>query len=182
MDDGPTRNQDIEAATVRLLGEDKEMLGVFDIEDAQAKADEAGMDLVMVSPDADPPVCRIMDYSRFKFEKEKKDREARRKANALKIEIKELKMRHNIDVHDYDVRMRAAQRFLGEGDKVKVRCANRATTRTGAKLNLLSFYLHAFRVVLVFVFHSTRAHHHVTGDLSIPGTRKRIHRFRPRHV
>jgi translation initiation factor IF-3 len=80
------------------------------------------LDLVVMSPDADPPLARIMDYSKYKYEKEKKDREARKKAAAVRVDIKELKMRYNIDTHDYGVRLRAAQKFLSGGDKVKVIC------------------------------------------------------------
>ncbi|SLN23659.1 Translation initiation factor IF-3 [Oceanibacterium hippocampi] len=81
-------------------------------------AEEAGLDLVEVSPNAAPPVCKLMDYGRFKYEEQKKANEARKKQKT--IEIKEIKMRPNIDQHDYDVKMRAIDRFLSEGDKVKV--------------------------------------------------------------
>ena len=81
-------------------------------------ADEVGLDLVEVSPNADPPVCKILDYGKLKYETQKKKAEARKKQRT--IEVKEIKMRPGIDVHDYDVKMRAINRFLGEGDKVKV--------------------------------------------------------------
>ncbi len=83
-----------------------------------AIADEAGLDLVEVSPHADPPVCKILDYGKFKYEAQKKAAEARKKQKV--IEVKEIKLRPNIDQHDYDVKMRAMRRFLEEGDKVKV--------------------------------------------------------------
>ena len=91
-------------------------------DEAMVIAEEAGLDLVLVSPDANPPVCRIMNYSKFKYENEKKARETRKKAAASRVEVKELKMRYNIDIHDYGVRLRAAQKFLGAGDRVKVIC------------------------------------------------------------
>jgi translation initiation factor IF-3 len=95
---------------------------VMSTDEALERAEEAGLDLVVMSPDADPPLARIMDYSKYKYEKEKKDREARKKAAAVRVDIKELKMRYNIDTHDYGVRLRAAQKFLSGGDKVKVIC------------------------------------------------------------
>ncbi len=83
-----------------------------------ALADEVGLDLVEVSPNADPPVCKLLDYGKFKYEAQKKANEARKKQKT--IDIKEIKMRPNIDQHDYDVKMRSMVRFLDEGDKVKV--------------------------------------------------------------
>ena len=78
----------------------------------------AGMDLMEVSPNADPPVCKILDYGRYRYEAQKKKNEARKKQKT--IDVKEIKMRPNIDTHDYEVKMRAIHRFIGEGDKVKV--------------------------------------------------------------
>jgi translation initiation factor IF-3 len=95
-----------------------EMVGVVSIRDALIAAEEAGLDLVEVSPNADPPVCKILDYGKFKYEAQKRANEARKKQKI--IEVKEIKMRPNIDDNDYDVKMRAARRFLEEGDKVKV--------------------------------------------------------------
>ena len=86
--------------------------------DALVKAEEAGLDLVEVSPNSDPPVCKILDYGKFKYQEQKKRNEARKKQRTT--EVKEIKMRPNIDVHDYDVKMRSIGKFLGEGDKVKV--------------------------------------------------------------
>jgi len=88
------------------------------IGDAMARARETGLDLVEISPNADPPVCKILDYGKLKYEEQKKRNVARKKQKI--IEVKEIKMRPNIDVHDYDFKMRAIHRFLGEGDKVKV--------------------------------------------------------------
>ena len=115
---GPRVNEDIEAPSVRLVGLDGEMVGVVPLEDAKEHADEAGMDLVEVSPNADPPVCKILDYGKYKYEAQKKANTARKKQKT--IDVKEIKMRPSIDVHDYDVKMRNARRFLDEGDKVKV--------------------------------------------------------------
>ena len=111
-------NEDIQASSVRLVGLDGEMVGVVPLEDAKEHAVEAGMDLVEVSPNADPPVCKILDYGKFKYEAQKKANTARKKQRT--IDVKEIKMRPSIDVHDYDVKMRNARRFLDEGDKVKV--------------------------------------------------------------
>ena len=88
------------------------------IGEALARAEETGLDLVEISPNADPPVCKILDYGKLKYEEQKKRNIARKKQKI--IEVKEIKMRPNIDVHDYDFKMRAIHRFLGEGDKVKV--------------------------------------------------------------
>ncbi|TWB36842.1 translation initiation factor 3 (bIF-3) [Nitrospirillum pindoramense] len=94
------------------------MVGVVSLRDALIAAEEAGLDLVEVSPNAEPPVCKILDYGKFKYEAQKKAAEARKKQKI--IEVKEIKLRPNIDDNDYDVKMRAARRFLEEGDKVKV--------------------------------------------------------------
>ena len=102
---------------VRLVGPDGEMLGVVETRRALAQAEEVGLDLVEISPNASPPVCKILDYGKFKYEQQKKRNEARKKQKV--IEIKEIKMRPNIDDHDYDTKMKAARGFLEEGDKVK---------------------------------------------------------------
>jgi len=94
------------------------MLGVCSVSDALVKADEAGLDLVEVSPHSDPPVCKILDYGKYKYQEQKKRNEARKKQKTT--DVKEIKMRPNIDTHDYDVKMRNIVKFLGEGDKVKV--------------------------------------------------------------
>ena len=88
------------------------------VADALRRAENAGLDLMEVSPNADPPVCKILDYGRFRYEAQKKKNEARKKQKI--IEVKEIKMRPNIDTHDYEVKMRAIHRFIDEGDKVKV--------------------------------------------------------------
>ncbi|HRJ60343.1 MAG TPA: translation initiation factor IF-3 [Azospirillaceae bacterium] len=111
-------NREITARTVRLVGADGEMVGVVSLRDALLAAEDANLDLVEVAPQAEPPVCKILDYGKFKFEAQKKAAEARKKQKV--IEVKEIKLRPNIDDNDYDVKMRAAKRFLEEGDKVKV--------------------------------------------------------------
>jgi translation initiation factor IF-3 len=93
-------------------------VGVVPIAQAMQMATEVGLDLVEISPGADPPVCKILDFGKYKYEAQKKAAEARKKQKI--IEIKEIKMRPGIDVNDYNVKMRAIRRFLGEGDKVKV--------------------------------------------------------------
>ncbi|MCH8154210.1 MAG: translation initiation factor IF-3 [Proteobacteria bacterium] len=116
--EGPRVNRDIVVAQVRLIDEQGENLGVVSKDEAIERAVEAGMDLVEISPSAEPPVCKILDYGRFKYQDQKKKSEARKKQKT--IDIKEIKMRPNIDQHDYDVKMRAINRFIADGDKVKV--------------------------------------------------------------
>lgn len=111
-------NHQIDNKTVRLIDADGVNVGVVDRETALRKADEAGLDLVEISPNADPPVCKILDIGKYKYEEQKRKNEARKKQKV--IEVKEIKLRPNIDDHDYDVKMRAMKRFLEEGDKVKV--------------------------------------------------------------
>jgi translation initiation factor IF-3 len=111
-------NADILNEEVRCIAPDGEQLGVMKTEDAIAEADSHGLDLVEVSPNADPPVCKILDYGKFKFEAQKKRNEAKKKQKV--IEVKEIKLRPNIDEHDYQVKMRSVQKFLDDGDKVKI--------------------------------------------------------------
>jgi translation initiation factor IF-3 len=111
-------NEDIFARTILLIGDDGHKYGEIGTEDARAIADEKGLDLVEVSPEAKPPVVKLMDYGKYKYEQQKKAAEARKKQKV--IEIKEIKMRPTIDDHDYDTKMKQMRRFFGEGDKVKV--------------------------------------------------------------
>ena len=111
-------NEEIQAAEVRLIDPDGEPLGVVSIADALAKADGFGLDLVEMASNAEPPVCKILDYGKFKYEDQKRKAEARKKQKT--IEVKEIKMRPGIETHDYDVKMRSMKRFLEDGDKVKV--------------------------------------------------------------
>ena len=103
---------------VRCIDPDGEQLGVLDTFDAIRKAEDFGLDLVEVQPNADPPVCKILDYGKFKYEAQKRANEARKKQKI--IEVKEIKLRPNIDEHDYQVKMRNVQKFLNAGDKGKV--------------------------------------------------------------
>jgi translation initiation factor IF-3 len=116
--DGPRANEQIRVPRVRLIDETGENLGVVQTDAAMEMAERAGLDLVEISPNSDPPVCKILDYGKYKYEAQKRANEARKKQKI--IEVKEIKMRPNIDSHDYEVKMRAVHRFLEEGDKVKV--------------------------------------------------------------
>jgi translation initiation factor IF-3 len=116
--DGPRVNHQINVPQVRLVREDGSMVGVVSTREAISMAADAGLDLVEVSPNATPPVCKILDFGKFKYEEQKRKNEARKKQKV--IEVKEIKLRPGIDTHDYDVKMRSIHRFLEEGDKVKV--------------------------------------------------------------
>lgn len=111
-------NEEIDIPQVRLVDENGEQAGVVDTRAALERAFGVQLDLVEVAPNADPPVCKIIDYGKLKYQEQKKKNEARKKQKI--IEIKEIKLRPNIDDHDYDVKMRNARRFIGDGDKVKV--------------------------------------------------------------
>ena len=115
---GPRINEDIRSANVRCIDAEGEQLGVLSIAEALEKAYEAGLDLVELQPNAEPPVCKILDYGKFKYQAQKRANEARKKQKV--IEVKEIKLRPNIDDHDYQVKMRAVNKFLAAGDKVKV--------------------------------------------------------------
>lgn len=117
-DTGPRINDRIRAPEIRLIGADGENIGVVTPARALMMAEEAGLDLVEISPNAEPPVCKIMDFGKFKYETQKREAEARKKQKI--IEIKEIKFRPGTDTHDYDVKMRSVMKFLEEGDKVKV--------------------------------------------------------------
>ncbi|MBG7614499.1 translation initiation factor IF-3 [Brevundimonas sp. BAL450] len=116
--DGPRMNQDIRAPRVLLIDQSGEKQGVMPTSSAMEAAEEAGLDLVEIVPNADPPVCKIMDYGKFRFQEQKKKAEARKRQKV--VELKEIKLRPNIDTHDYEVKTKAMHRFFGEGDKVKV--------------------------------------------------------------
>ena len=116
--EGPRVNREIDVPNVRLIGPDGSMIGVVPIRDALRAAQEVELDLVEVSPNADPPVCKVLDYGKYKYEAQKKKNEARKRQKI--IDVKEIKLRPNIDDNDYQVKLRNARRFLDEGDKVKV--------------------------------------------------------------
>jgi translation initiation factor IF-3 len=115
---GPRINEAIRAREVRLIDESGQNVGIVSRVDALERAVAAGLDLVEVSPDAEPPVCKILDFGKFKYQEQKKAAEARK--NQKIVEIKEIKMRPTIDDHDYEVKIRSIKRFFEEGDKVKV--------------------------------------------------------------
>jgi translation initiation factor IF-3 len=115
---GPRVNGRIRAPEIRLIGAEGENLGVVEPRRALELAEQAGLDLVEISPNATPPVCKIMDFGKFKYETQKREAEARKKQKV--IEIKEIKFRPGTDKHDYDVKMRSVMKFLEEGDKVKI--------------------------------------------------------------
>ncbi len=117
-DRGPRTNSDITAPEVRLVDADGEMQGVVTLAKAQEMADQVGLDLVEMSPNAEPPVCKILDYGKFKYEQQKKANEARKKQKT--VDVKEVKLSPRIEKNDYDVKMRNATRFLNDGNKVKV--------------------------------------------------------------
>ena len=117
-DTGPRVNERITSNEIRLIGADGENAGVVTPARAMEMADEAGLDLVEISPNANPPVCKIMDFGKFKYEQQKRESEARKKQKI--IEVKEVKFRPNTDTHDYDVKMRNVFKFLANGDKVKI--------------------------------------------------------------
>ncbi len=112
------RNHEIRVPRVRVIGSDGEMIGVLSRDEALARAEEEELDLVEIQPNADPPVCKIMDFGKFKFEQQKKASEAKKKQK--QVEIKELKFRPVTDEGDYQIKLRNMRRFLEEGDKVKV--------------------------------------------------------------
>ena len=133
-------NEEIRDREVRLIGADGAQLGVMSAREAQARADEAGLDLVKISPTATPPVCKLMDYGKYRFEQAKREKEA--KKNQHVVEVKEVRMSPGIDIGDFNTKLRNAQKFLAEGNRVKVtvrfRGREMAHTDIGRKL-LLDF-------------------------------------------
>ena len=115
---GPRANSKIVAPEIRLIGPDGQNYGITTPEEGLQVAEKAGLDLVEISPTATPPVCKVMDFGKFKYAQQKRESEARKKQRT--IELKEVKFRPNTDTHDYNVKLRNVVRFLGNGDKVKV--------------------------------------------------------------
>jgi len=111
-------NEQIRDKEVRVVGEDGEQLGIMSSRDAMKLAEEAGLDLVKIAPTAKPPVCKIVDYGKFKYEQTRKEKEAKKKQKV--IEIKEIRLSPNIDTNDLNTKMNAARKFLSKGDKVKI--------------------------------------------------------------
>ena len=111
-------NRQIRAKEVQLIGETGEKLGVLSLNDALEKAEEKNLDLVLVAPNANPVVCKIMNYGKYKFEQAKKEKEAKKKQKT--VEVKEVKVRYKIDTHDYEVRIKSVRKFIAQGNKVKI--------------------------------------------------------------
>lgn len=116
--DEPRVNGEINTATVRLVDQNGNMVGVIAVNEAMRMAEQASLDLVEISPNASPPVCKILDYGKYKYEAQKKAHEARKKQKV--IQIKEIKLRPTIDKHDLDIKVRNVMGFLDEGDKVRI--------------------------------------------------------------
>jgi translation initiation factor IF-3 len=116
--DGPRINQEIRSREVQLIDSTGDNKGVVDFQTAMGMAEAAGLDLVEIAPNSSPPVCKILDYGKYKYQAQKKAAEARKKQKI--VEVKEIKLRPMIDDHDYDVKMRSMKRFFEEGDKVKI--------------------------------------------------------------
>ncbi len=136
-DDGTRVNEAIRAPEVRVIDPEGQMLGVMTPAVAVAKAREFGLDLVEISPNAEPPVCKIIDYGKYRYIEQKRKNEA--KKNQKIVEIKEIKLRPNIDIHDYEVKLRAAKSFIEDGDKVKftLRFRGREMAHTEVGLKVL---------------------------------------------
>jgi translation initiation factor IF-3 len=117
-----------------LIAEDGEQVGILDISEAKQKAAEANLDLVEIVPNADPPVCRLMDYGRFRFDQKKKQNEARKKQK--QVQVKEVKFRPGTDIGDYNVKLKNLTRFLSEGDKAKVTMRFRGREHAHRELGL----------------------------------------------
>ena len=111
-------NEQIRDKEIRLIGENGEQLGIMSARDAMKMAEEAGLDLVKIAPTAKPPVCKIVDYGKFKYEQVRKEKEARKKQKT--VEVKEIRLSPNIDTNDLNTKVNAARKFLTKGDKVKV--------------------------------------------------------------
>jgi translation initiation factor IF-3 len=111
-------NEQIRDKEVRLIGEDGQQLGIMSSKEAQALADEAGLDLIKIAPTAKPPVCKIADYGKFRYEQARKEKEAKKKQKV--IEVKEIRLSPNIDTNDLNTKSNSARKFLAKGDKVKV--------------------------------------------------------------
>ena len=129
-------NDEIQDKELRVIGEDGAQLGIMSAEQANAIADEQGLDLVKISPNATPPVCKIMDYSKFCYDQKKREKDARK--NQRVVEVKEIRMSPSIDTNDFNTKVKAAQKFLADGNRVKVsvrfRGREMAHTNLGEKL------------------------------------------------
>ncbi|HEX2255229.1 MAG TPA: translation initiation factor IF-3 [Afifellaceae bacterium] len=136
--EGPRVNDEIRIPQVQLIDDTGQNHGIVDIEEARERALEAGLDLVEISPNSRPPVVKILDFGKYKYQSQKKAAEARKKQKT--VDVKEIKMRPNIDTHDYEVKMRNANRFLDEGDKVKVTLRFRGREMAHQEIGLRLLY------------------------------------------
>ena len=142
-------NEQIRDREVRLIGEEGEQLGVMSSREAQKLADEAGLDLVKIAPQAKPPVCKIIDYGKYRYEQARKEKEARKKQKT--IEIKEIRLSPNIDTNDLNTKINAAKKFLTKGDKVKVtlRFRGREMAHMNASKHILDDFAEALTEIAV---------------------------------
>ena len=142
-------NEQIRDREVRLIGEEGEQLGVMSSREAQKLADEAGLDLVKIAPTAKPPVCKIVDYGKYRYEQARKEKEARKKQKT--IEIKEIRLSPNIDANDLNTKINAAKKFLTKGDKVKVtlRFRGREMAHMNASKHILDDFAEALTEIAV---------------------------------
>ena len=142
-------NEQIRDREVRLIGEEGEQLGVMSSREAQKLADEAGLDLVKIAPTAKPPVCKIVDYGKYRYEQARKEKEARKKQKT--IEIKEIRLSPNIDTNDLNTKINAAKKFLTKGDKVKVtlRFRGREMAHMNASKHILDDFAESLAEVAV---------------------------------
>ena len=142
-------NEQIRDREVRLIGEEGEQLGVMSLREAQKLADEAGLDLVKIAPTAKPPVCKIVDYGKYRYEQARKEKEARKKQKT--IEIKEIRLSPNIDTNDLNTKINAAKKFLTKGDKVKVtlRFRGREMAHMNASKHILDDFAEALTEIAV---------------------------------
>ena len=142
-------NDQIRAKEVRVIGIDGEQMGIMSIQDARKVADDEGVDLVMIAPTAKPPVCRVVDYGKFKYEQLRKEKEARKKQKT--VEIKEIRLSPNIDTNDLNTKVNAAKKFLEKGNRVKItlRFRGREMAHMGVSVHILTDFAEALSDVAV---------------------------------
>lgn len=142
-------NEQIRDKEIRLIGEDGEQLGIMSSRDAQKLADEAGLDLVKIAPTAKPPVCKIVDYGKYRYEQARKEKEAKKKQKT--IELKEIRLSPNIDTNDLNTKINAAKKFITKGDKVKItlRFRGREMAHMNASKHILDDFAKALEDVAV---------------------------------
>ena len=142
-------NEQIRDKEVRLIGADGEMIGVVSAKEAQQIADEAGLDLVKISPNAKPPVCKVIDYGKFRYEQSRKEKDAKKKQKI--VELKEIRLSPNIEANDLNTKMNAAKKFLSKGDKVKItlRFRGREMAHMNASKHILDDFAEALADIAV---------------------------------